>query len=449
LTNKNVQIPPPHPIIVLLEHRPDYCAIYGMNLTLYMGADVRVANTIKEVVDLVQAEKVSLIFVNNNAYTQDISLKLWNIFESKQIKTPLFVMGNSGVPQEHVTLFDSNIELKYVLQSIAKQINITAKDMIKRESPEYFPLPMEFMVPGWLASIDIYSLVSGSHEIVFKKDDVILEGTLEELEHTNNFQLYVKKNHRLKFVNNLTNQISAKLNDPNLSAEDRCKVTATGYQMVMEQARKIGIGESTMELANSCIKSMIKLVEMDQTLDSLLDNLMSSTDSYRYKHSLLINYIGSHIIKKIPWGNKEQQEKFAFVSFFHNITLTKDEYVMITSESQLAKSNLSPKEKELISKHALLSAKILGKNKDIPYGAEVIIKQHHGSKDGVGLSKISMAISPLAIIFMFAEEWANIILKTESKSSRPNKKEVIMKLHQKYNIPAFNKILPILHTLEL
>ncbi len=51
-------------------------------------------------------------------------------------------------------------------------------------------------------------------------------------------------------------------------------------------------------------------------------------------------------------------------------------------------------------------------------------------------------------VFLFAQEWANLVFKFENESERPSKAEVIKMLHKKYNKPGFNKILPILHTLE-
>lgn len=220
--------------------------------------------------------------------------------------------------------------------------------------------------------------------------------------------------------------------------------------MVMEQARQIGVADSTMELANSCIESMKTIIETIPTLDSLLKSLMEQTGSYRYKQSLLINFIGSHIIKKSKYPSKSQQEIFSFVSFFHNIALTKDEYAMIHTDDELEASDLSEKEKNLIRKHAILAAKLVtDSEKKIPYEAAIILKQHHGSGKGMGLSNLSASISPLAIIFIFAQEWANIILKFEHDDKKPTKKQVIEMLSKKYNLPGFNKILPILHTLEL
>lgn len=438
-----------NPVIALLEHRDEYVAIYGMNLTLYLGAEVHVANTIKSLIGLVEEKKPLLIFINNDAYTQDVALEIWKLFETKLIRIPLYVLGSSKVPPDEVTLFDSNIQLRDVLRSIAKAVNVTAKRMAEIDHPDYFPLPNQFVIPGWQTSLDVYIKKGNSFEVFFEIDDIITGDELDRLERANNLQLYVKKDERLKFVNSLTNQISAKLNDPNLTEEERVELTATGYQMVMEQARRVGIGEGTLELANSCIKSMNQTIENIPKLNDLLQILLADDTSLRYKHSLLINYIGSHIIKKTPWGNKEQQEKFSFVCFFQNIALTKDEHVLITSDKQLKDSKLPEKEKKLIENHALIAAKLVsGIDDSIPFGAATLIKQHHGSNKGVGLSSLFLNISPLAIVFLFAEEWANMVFRFEESDDRPSKKDIIKILHKKYNKPGFNKLLPILHTLD-
>lgn len=436
------------PIIVLLEHRLEYQSIYGMNLTLYLGAEVKVATTIKAAIDIIMESNPVLIFLNNDAYSQDIGAELWQIFDNKRINTPLFILGRAKVPQEIVTVFDSKVQLRDVLRSMARSMNVTAKIMAEQDLPEYFPLPTEFLIPGWQTSIEIFIKKGESYETYFDPEDIITGDELVKLEQQNNLQLYVRKEERLKFVNSFFGQISAKLNDPNLSQEVRFEVTATGYQMVMEQSRKIGLSQGTMELANTCIESMTTIVQNIPNLNDLLNTLLAEKSSLRYKHSLLINYIGSHIIKKIPWGNRQQQDIFAFVCFFQNIALTKDAHVLIRCDKELEKSSLSDKEKTLVKNHAVIAAKLVSSAEKVPFGVSTIIKQHHGSNKGIGLSSLSLNISPLAVVFVLAQEWADLVFKFESESNRPSKKEVIKVLHHKYNKPKFNQILPILHNLE-
>ena len=436
--------------IILLEHRPDYRAIYGMNLTLYLAAEVINAKTIAETMTIIGENEIDVIFINNDAYVQDVAFELFNNIINGGLTISLLVRGSTKINDERVKKFDNQTQVRDILQSIAKSASITAKMMSEIDQPLYFPLPMEYIVAGWQTLVNLYIKRKDNYQVAFGSDEIIFAEQLQEYsESEDDFQLYVLRDHRLKFVNSITLQIAAKLNS-NISLDERLDATEVAYKMVMEQARQIGVADSTMELAGTCIESMKTIIDTVPTLNSLLGNLMATPSCYRYKQSLLINFIGSHIIKKTKYPSRNQQEILSFVSFFHNIALTKDEYAMIHSDEELEASRMSKKEKQVIHKHAQLAAKLVASaEKKIPYEAGIIIKQHHGSGKGLGLSNLSGNISPLAIIFIFAQEWANIILSYETEENRPDKKKVIEMLHKKYNLPAFNKILPILHTLEL
>ncbi|MBT7609663.1 MAG: hypothetical protein HN576_07895 [Bacteriovoracaceae bacterium] len=436
--------------IILLEHRLDYKAIYGMNLTLYLGANVITTKTIQETMNIISEQNIDLIFINNDAYVQDIANDLFTKMEKNLTTVPLFIIGNTKLNNDLGEKFESNCQLRDVIQSIAKSKSITAKMMSEMDQPAYFPLPMEFIVPGWQTIVEIFIKRSDTYRIAFLAEEIIFSEQLEEQKADGNNQLYVDRDKRLRFVNNITLQMTAKLNDPNMELTERVKVTEVAFQMVMEQARQIGIGDSTMELANSCIESMTSMVKSIPSLDKLLKNILKNTGSYRYKQSLLISYIGSHIIKKTKYPSKTQQEIFAFVSFFHNIGLHKDEYAMIHTDEQLEESNLSEKEKILIERHAIIAARLVtNSGKKNPYEVGIILKQHHGSTKGLGLSNLSPNISHLAMIFIFAQEWTNIVLNFENEERRPNKKQVIETLKRKYDLKGFYNLLPILDTLEL
>lgn len=437
---------------ILLEHRVDYKALYGLNLYVYLGIEPIVCSTVRGVIDALAKHKdIDLIFVDNNSYSVDVGQELYSYLVEKGIddKIPYFIVGKTKAPSMHITIFDSNMQLKYILQSVAKAVDVTAKTMAETVFPEYFPLPIEFVLPGWQCASPVFRKTDDGYIQVFDDQDIILCEIIEEYEELGEEALYVESAKRLRFVNSLTLQISAKLNDPNLSPQDRVTTTAKGFQMVMEQARKIGVTQTTMEIANDCMESMNTIVECTADVQSLLDNLLNDQTTYRYQHSLLTLYIGTHIIKNMPWGNKEHMEKLAYMCFFHDIALTHDNQAKFRSDEELMNSDLPEKEKKLIFGHALTAAKLMSNVPGVPFGMDSLLKQHHGSGNGRGLSKINMTISPLAIVFIFAEEWTDIIFKNIESDMQPDKKKIIKQLHVKYNIPAFNKILPVLHTLEI
>ena len=66
--------------------------------------------------------------------------------------------------------------------------------------------------------------------------------------------------------------------------------------------------------------------------------------------------------------------------------------------------------------HALDAAQMVINYPSIPLGAEVLIKQHHGSTTGRGfVDRVSPSISPLAAVFITAEEFVKEILDRQGK----------------------------------
>ena len=79
-------------VIILIEHRPDYRALYGLNLNVYMGLPVKVATTVKEVADLTNSYDCCLIFVNNESYTIDIGKEVYEYIFQKHLSIPLYII---------------------------------------------------------------------------------------------------------------------------------------------------------------------------------------------------------------------------------------------------------------------------------------------------------------------------------------------------------------------
>src|SRR5690606_12585819 len=136
--------------------------------------------------------------------------------------------------------------------------------------------------------------------------------------------------------------------------------------------------------------------------------------SYLFKHTQILTYICLHIIKNIDWGNAEQEEKISFIAFFHDIALEKDEHAEIKTTIELKKANFPLAERQLIEKHAQLAAEFVSKFPHAPMGADQIIRQHHGTLNGIGFSEHwGNNISPISIVFIVAEEFTRIIMKRE------------------------------------
>src|SRR5690606_6673317 len=113
--------------------------------------------------------------------------------------------------------------------------------------------------------------------------------------------------------------------------------------------------------------------------------------------------------------NQDQEDKLSFIAYFHDIALNTDEEAMIHSNQELKNSPLNRPSKLLVEKHAQVAAELVAKYPHAPMGADQLIRQHHGTLNGIGFSEhFGSNISPMAIVFIVAEEFTRIVLKNES-----------------------------------
>jgi response regulator RpfG family c-di-GMP phosphodiesterase len=288
--------------------------------------------------------------------------------------------------------------------------------MIEQAVPDFFPIALNFCQSLKKAPCPIYLLdANNNYEKKYDLGEGIHPEEIKMLVEAGQSTIYVDAINRLKFVNHVTVDILARLNDKNTSTEDKIGMADEALQVVQEQALtgQEKVTKETEELASSAIRTCLEIAKNNPTIAGLLKKLFAARSSFLYRHTQLIIYITQHIISKVDWGSTEQKEKLAFVAFFHDICLNDDKLAKYTSDFSVSTDeNLTMSEKEILIKHAKTSAEIVQKFSTAPLGSDVIIMQHHGMISGQGYAKaFTNSISPLAIVFIIAEEFAHNILE--------------------------------------
>ena len=97
-------------------------------------------------------------------------------------------------------------------------------------------------------------------------------------------------------------------------------------------------------------------------------------------------------------------------------------------------SKLSSDNKNIINNHALQSSLIIERFPKVPTGTDIIIKEHHGSKSGIGLpDSLSISISPLSMMFIVVEHFVGEFLKIKGNPTNENIKDIFTILEKRYN----------------
>lgn len=436
-------------LTLLVENNPKFESFYILNLTTWLGLDIITKGKAEFAVRYLEEnhQNVDLIIVRSTIGKEASAKIILEYQKLKNLNIPVIILGPGefgDVPQIKATL-----ELKQIIRQAATLLKITAKEMSEKVVPDFFPIPITFfheiprsVCPVYAQDIDDET----QYHVTIEKMKPINSEMVKELIESGIAYLYVDKINRLDFVSNVTSELITKLEQSELNDDEIIQASEQSIELLSKKLLTIGITEETITLAKKNIDSIRNNTRRNPKLAKLLDRLLTNKSGYLFKHTQILTYIALHIIRNIDWGTPEQEDKISFITFFHDIALATDEQAMINSNRELKTSKLSTEERALVERHAQIAAELVSQFPHAPMGADQIIRQHHGQLNGVGFSDHYGAnISPMAIVFIVAEEFTRIIMKREHGPF--NIEEMLHELKAQFPTNRFAKIVEKLQNL--
>jgi len=438
-------------LTLLVENNPKIESFYKLNLFTWLGLETSCVKSGALALEHLtsHSDSVNLIIVRCRIGKEEAAQVIIDFLKLKSLEIPVIVIGPGEVPD--VTCVANSLDLKLLIKKAAVALNITAKDMSNKVVADYFPIPIGYFNSIKRSVCSVYIQDTQMPQLYNLKIDKLkdfdanlISGLIQEGVNC----LYVDKMDRLDFVNNVTSELISDLKAEEISEDELITAVDKSVELLSKKLLTIGITEETIALSKKNIAIITANARKSTKLSKLLDRLLSNKTSYLYKHTQILTYVGIHIVHNIDWGNADQEEKISFIAFFHDIVLENDLQCQISSMNELKKSKLSEAEKTLVEKHAQLAAEYVAKFPHAPMGSDQIIRQHHGQLHGLGFSDHYGAnISPMAMVFIVAEEFTKIILKQES--GKMNREEMLRELREEFTTSRFLKIVDKLETLIL
>ncbi|MDD4976581.1 MAG: hypothetical protein PHY93_19655 [Bacteriovorax sp.] len=436
--------------------------LYVINLEVYLATEVALVLSTQKAQELIESgENYDLVITMNMINGLDSAVTLYEFLKTKNLTTPLVVIGNPVKEIPDIVVVQSSYHLKNLLRSCADILGITSKSMAALNVPEYYSVDTKFLMRLGEAPCQIFLQVKKSSEgtnyaMVAKKGSSTTE-VLRKFLSEGIVNLYVNKLDRLLVIN----QISKILCDFIKSSEhlgmvEKSAALEAGFEFVASDfCQSPEATQEVMNIANSCTKVMEEISKETPGLRALLQLLNSNKNGYIYTHSILSSFIASHIVKKVSWGGEGHLEKINFVLFFHDIMLAPiylKHPTLKYEEDLLFNDDLSVKEKELVLNHARMAAELVITYRRSPMGADLLIKQHHGMTNGIGFAiDFKDDISPLSKIVIISEAFVEEYMK--GKDSDPDYqidlKKIIPALIEKFKKSTYKKIIETLETIKL
>lgn len=411
------------------------------NLEFFTACESVVKNDADAVIEVLKkTPKYDLIISVNMVEEEYTGLKIHYYNKSQRLNIPMILLGNNAKLIGEVTMVEPE-KWEEIIKTAGKLMNITAEKMMEIEVPPYYPVNLVAIQELKSAPTNIYRLKNGNYELWKAKATEFKENEIKDLVLSGTSNAYVNKMDRLTFINGSSRAISEILLKENLNRENLSKVAEAAMNNAVFLLKEVGMTEVAVENSRNAIKSISNIIQSTPGIDDMMALISKSKDSYLYRHCLLLSMLGHHTIGHLEWGNKEQKGKVAFAAFFHDITIPEDALCTIHSTEELKAANLSTEDFKKVERHAYQACEVLAKYPDLPFGADNIILQHHGSLNGIGFQDdhLDNRVSPLAIAFRVVEDYVDQLLKMDGKDQSGPRKKIIDHILKKYNKASYKK----------
>jgi hypothetical protein len=146
------------------------------------------------------------------------------------------------------------------------------------------------------------------------------------------------------------------------------------------------------------------------------------------------------------WSKDYTKNKINYITFFHDLCIGSDKLIKIHHDFFSEKEHLNPDELALIDKHADSIAKLLEKIVKAPKELVALLREHHGSVNGIGINEnLNMRIYPFTKLLIICEKISYEILNTIETS--PTKeidlkdiKDIISQVKPLFEKPGYVEI---------
>lgn len=427
--------------------------LYVMNLEVYLGTSVTLVESSKAALtELKGKEKFDLIITLETVEGEPAAKLIQEHLKAYGQKIPMIIPGSSKeeLISDNVYGVVGKFPMQNILKMSAKILGITAKKMAELDVGECYPISLISLKSIAIALCNIYEQRENHFKILIRQDEK-MEDVLYRMQVKNIGKVYVNSSDRLTMINKISLSLIEKITETlkNLDAapiEKKVQVLSDGYEFAAANLfSNDEIKEQMQQIAAVSAKVMQDVAKEVPNLKALLAVMMNNKDGYVFSHSMIISYVTYHMIKNMTWGGEGQIEKINFVLFFHDIFLGPIylKHPELRAEASLLESDkLTEAEKDTVLNHAKLAAEIVVSYKRCPMGADILIKQHHGMKKGVGFAKHYMEdLSPISKILLVAEMFVEEFMKaSENKTARYTPKIAIPKLSTEFKTQSYLKI---------
>lgn len=441
--------------IVHIEANEELTNLLGPSLKMELKAEYITCSSNQELAKILREENHVDLLICREKKEQDIfDVEISRILQKFEIAPKGIVFTSKERPLlKNFSPFSPDSYDIHNLISIIKEKADPEKKYSIQNVPNFIPFSIHYFFNLSKFESDIYIKLKEREEEQFVKrinaNEELDKVSLLKYQKSGLDELYIPKEYRFKFIEEVTkqtlNSIKKSLAETDLlSPTESLKIGEETFELTGEMLESIGVTKETVKLSDAAIDHMRSSLKNSKTLSPLLKSLFQNPFSYRYKRCYLITLFGLEVLKRLDWFSrnqiKENFEKLSFASFLHDIVIKDEELLRIHSKIDLYRAKLDEKRKDLVLNHANLVSSIIQKYPGAPTNVDIIIKQHHGTTNGIGFAEnLNAGLAKLSIVFIVVEKFVMRLL--DFNKEEDSIKNILEELNHEFSLPSYQKVM--------
>ena len=274
----------------------------------------------------------------------------------------------------------------------------------------------------------------------YSRDDVIEEVELKDYEKKGVIDLFVLVAEKDQLFSSLSNSACYEM-----ALTGSLSSMRNGLSLAQSMFEESGYNPDSIQLVEELTTSLHSKLEEESKKTSkgaLIKSILDSKDDLFFKKVSLQTIFGMDILKKEDWAIQMHYDIYNFMSTFSDITLTKSDMILISTEDEFDRSLYTSKELDIIDSHALRAFKLIENYEAKPVNVDLLILEHHGMKSGIGFSKnIGSNLNKIVVIYRIAENIAIEILRKKSEKQAFTLNDIVDSVDKKFESPRVRSTL--------
>lgn len=447
---------------LLLESDPRVISILRENFEKEFDAYLQLAKSesdldgaLGDVIDLVICRNE---FVSDEGEPFAAANKLIEKCERANRKLVAVFIGEVDGEGRELRCLEERFKIEDLNQAVIEELGLTKHDLALFKLPEYLSIPVNNFFLIDKACCDVFIKIKKKQGDQFikriMKDDELDRETIEKYKDMGLTEFFVAKDDHVKVLTALLNQGMNRILGIKERGGSQFEVVGETYEITGHLIEALGINDQTVRMCDATIGNIKKSIEGRDKLGMMLISILRDKSCYAYKRNYLTGLFCAELVPHMGWGRGEIEksnfEKMLFVAFFHDILIREDKLLKIHSDQEMEDLELPGIHRTQVMNHANKVATMVQAYPHAPQGVDIIIRQHHGSANGVGFPEAySNNISPMALAFIVVENYVIEILRELDMTKKLNLNNVFDRMNKKFPLVNYKKVVSILKALSV